>query len=155
MDLEIARLRRDLRDTASHRADDLFTILGRLRAERDPRGNLLTAGLLALGDRYEPDTLHLLRRQARRLRYMAEVSDALLRSETSEAPGLFKTLQEQIGALHDAHVLGQWLSAQAESAAAASCVPEIAPVVSVPSETGAASAVHSRLSGAPLPEAWK
>ncbi len=117
MDLEIARLRRDLRRVQARKADGLFTILGRMRATRDEEGQALLAGFEGLGDRYDPVALHALRRQARRLRYTAEVHDALMRDEPSEAPGLFKSLQEQIGALHDVHVLAHWLLAQGKAAA--------------------------------------
>jgi CHAD domain-containing protein len=115
MDLEIARLRRDLRQVLGRRPSDLFTILRRVRAARDTLGAALAEGLAALGDRYEPDALHALRRHARRLRYVAEVSDGLLRAEPSDAPNLLRELQAQIGALHDAHVLARWLEAQAVS----------------------------------------
>jgi CHAD domain-containing protein len=117
MDLEIARLRRDLRKVLELRADGLFTILGRMRATRDEEGQALLEGFEGLGDRYDPVALHALRRQARRLRYTAELHDTLMRVEPSEAPGLFKALQEQIGALHDVHVLASWLQSQGRVAA--------------------------------------
>ena len=116
LDLEIARLRRDLRKLLARKADGLFGILGRIRATRDEEGRGLLAGFRGLGDRYDPEALHALRRQARRLRYTAEVHDALMRDGPSEAPALFKKLQEQIGALHDVHVLAGWLEAQAKAA---------------------------------------
>jgi CHAD domain-containing protein len=115
MDLEIAQLRRDLRATLGRRADDLFTVLGRIRTEREERGQRLQAGFAALAETYDPDALHALRRQARRLRYVAEVHDALLRNEPSDAAPLFKTLQERIGALHDVHVLARWLETRARA----------------------------------------
>jgi CHAD domain-containing protein len=113
MDLEIARLRRDLRRTLARRADDVFTIRARLRGAREEQGQALLRGFALLGERYEPLELHALRRGARRLRYAAEIGDALFRSEPSEAPSLFKKIQEHIGGLHDAHVCAQWLEAQA------------------------------------------
>jgi CHAD domain-containing protein len=116
MDLDIAGLRRDLRKVVARKADDLFAILGRVRSARDEEGQALIAGFAAVGDRYEPDTLHALRRRARRLRYTAEVADHLLRDEPSEAPALFKSLQEQVGNLHDVHVLARWLEAQGNAA---------------------------------------
>ena len=81
------------------------------------KAKALLAGFRGLGDRYDPEALHALRRRARRLRYTAEVHDTLMRGEPSEAPSLFKSLQEQIGALHDVHVLARWLEAQAKAAA--------------------------------------
>jgi CHAD domain-containing protein len=116
LDLEIARLRRDLRKLLARKADGLFGILGRIRAIRDEEGQGLLAGFEGLGDRYDPEALHALRRQARRLRYTAEVHDALMRDGASDAPALFKTLQERIGALHDVHVLARWLEGQAKAA---------------------------------------
>jgi CHAD domain-containing protein len=115
LDLEIAGVRRDLRSVLARKADDLFTILGRVRSAREGEGQAILSGFSALGERYEPDELHALRRRIRRLRYTAEVADALLRDEPSEAPSLFKSLQEQIGGLHDVHVLARWLEAQAKT----------------------------------------
>jgi CHAD domain-containing protein len=117
LDLEIARLRRDLRKLLARKADGLFAILGRIRATREEEGQGLLEGFRGLGDRYDPEALHALRRQARRLRYTAEVHDALKGGGgPSDAPALFKLLQEQIGALHDVHVLARWLEAQARAA---------------------------------------
>jgi CHAD domain-containing protein len=116
LDLEIARLRRDLRQVLSQRACDLFTVIGRIRTLRDERGPALLGGFAGLGDHYDPEALHALRRQSRRLRYIAEVHDALLRDDASEAPSLFKSLQEKVGALHDAHVLARWLEARGNAA---------------------------------------
>jgi CHAD domain-containing protein len=116
LDLEIARLRRDLRLVASERACDLFTVMARVRTARDERGEALLADFVALGDRYDPEALHALRRQSRRLRYIAEVQDALLRDLTSEAPTLFKSLQDRVGGLHDVHVLARWLEARGKAA---------------------------------------
>jgi len=126
LDLEIARLRRDLRTVVARSADDVFTVLGRVRATRETVGPELEAGLSAAGDRYDPEALHALRRKARRLRYVAEVYDALLRDEPSEAPALFKSLQEQIGGIHDAHVLARWLEAQAAARVAPARAAEAA-----------------------------
>jgi CHAD domain-containing protein len=57
------------------------------------------------------------RRCARRLRYAAEVEDAL-RGEDSRAPALWKRLQDGIGVLHDHHVLAVWLDEQSRTAEA-------------------------------------
>lgn len=115
LDLDIAGVRHDLREVAARKADDLFTILGRVRSAREAEGQAVLGGLATLGERYEPDELHALRRRIRRLRYTAEVADALLRDDPSEAPALFKSLQEQIGGLHDVHVLARWLEAQGQA----------------------------------------
>jgi CHAD domain-containing protein len=117
MDLEIARLRQDLRTIVSRRAEDVFTVLSRLREARDFQGQILLAGFEELGDRFDPVGLHRLRRRARRLRYVAELGD-LLRGEESEAPALWKSLQDEIGLIHDHQVLAAWLGGQARAAAA-------------------------------------
>lgn len=115
MDLEIARLRRNLRAILARRGEVVFTVLARVRDLRDSLGAALLAELAEIGDRLDPAALHLLRRRARRLRYASEVSDAI-RGEESGAPALWKQLQDRIGTLHDRHVLAGWLDAQAKAA---------------------------------------
>src|SRR5258708_2067013 len=117
MDLEIARLRQDLRTIVGRRAEDVFTVLSRLREARDFQGQILLAGFEELGDRRDPVALHRLRRRARRLRYVAELGD-LLRGEEPEAPALWKSLQARIGRIHDHDVLAAWLGGQARAAPA-------------------------------------
>jgi len=112
MDIEIAGVRRDLRRVVARGAEGVFTVMARLRDTRDMEGAALLAGFDEVGDRYDPVALHALRRATRRIRYAAEVSDAL-RGEESEAPALLKSLQDGIGALHDYHVLVAWLERQA------------------------------------------
>jgi CHAD domain-containing protein len=114
MDIEIAGVRRDLRRVVARGAEGVFTVMARLRDNRDAEGAALLAGFDEIGDRYDPIALHALRRATRRLRYAAEVSDAL-RGEESEAPALLKSLQDAIGTLHDNHVLVTWLERQAAS----------------------------------------
>jgi CHAD domain-containing protein len=114
LDLEIARLRRDLRALVARGGADLFTVLLRLRDRRDAVGSETLAALLALGDRYEPEALHGLRILARRLRYLAEIADAVT-GRDSGAPALFKDLQERLGRIHDTHVLALWLAGQVEA----------------------------------------
>lgn len=115
MDLEIAGLRRHLRAIVARGAEDIFTVLARLRELRDREGAALVAGFAELGERLDLEALHVLRRRARRLRYSAEVSD-LLRGEESGAPALWKDLQDHIGGLHDRHVFCGWLRAQEQAA---------------------------------------
>jgi CHAD domain-containing protein len=117
MDLEIARLRRDLRAVLGRGAEDLFSVRVRLRDLRDQEGDALLKGFETLSTRFDPEALHALRRRARKLRYAAELGDVVRGGAVeSKAPALFKTLQERIGRLHDYHVLGGWLGAQAASA---------------------------------------
>ena len=115
MDLEIATLRRHLRRTLSRRGEGLFGVLLRLGQQRDARGASLLAALAWLGEDYDPDALHRLRIGARRLRYMAELSEGL-KGTPAEASALFKDVQERLGHIRDAYVLSAWLGKQAESA---------------------------------------
>jgi CHAD domain-containing protein len=115
LDLEIARLRRDLRELVKRRAEDLFTALSRLHQQRDVGGGALVDEINALGDRFDPERLHALRKQARKLRYSAEVA-VVLRGKPSEAPDVFRDLQGDLGEIHDLHVLASWLRTQSQQA---------------------------------------
>lgn len=115
LDVDIARLRRDLRKILAARGEVLFTSVVRLRDSREARGAPLLEALAALGDRYDVPALHEARKQMRKLRYSAEVADALL-GQPSPSAGLFKELQEQLGAVRDNYVLAQWLGGQARAA---------------------------------------
>ena len=118
MDLDIARLRRDLRAVLARRGEEIFAAKVRLRATRDEQGEALLEEFTALNASFDPVALHALRRRARRLRYAAEVGDGVRGGNPSEAPALFKTLQERLGNLHDHHVLAAWLESQAKSSEA-------------------------------------
>ena len=113
LDLEIARLRRDLRVLARH-GDGVFAALRRIRELRDGLGTETLALIAALGERFDPVELHRLRRHVRRLRYAAELSGAL-KGQVAAAAADFRTLQDELGALHDTYVLSEWLRRQAES----------------------------------------
>jgi CHAD domain-containing protein len=113
LDLEIARLRRDLRVLARG-GDGVFAVLRRIRETRDKRGAEALALIAALGDRFDPVELHHLRRQVRRLRYAAELS-AALKGQAAAAATDFRALQDELGALHDTYVLSEWFKRQAES----------------------------------------
>lgn len=117
MDLDIARLRRDLRAVLARGGEEVFAVKVRLRAARDEQGRSLLEEFEALAAAFDPVALHALRRRARRLRYTAEVADGVRGGSPSDAPPLFKTLQERLGSLHDHHVLSAWLQGQAESSA--------------------------------------
>jgi CHAD domain-containing protein len=116
LDIEIAGLRRDLRHLVGRGGDVLFTVVLRLRDSREERGARVLQALAALGDRYDPVALHEVRKMLRKLRYAAEVSEAVLGAETP-APGIFKSLQEQLGQIHDRFVLSEWLGRQAAASA--------------------------------------
>jgi len=119
LDIKIAGLRRELRAVMARRGEGLFGVLLRLRRQRELLGAELLAGFTALGAGYDVEELHERRKAVRRLRYAAEVWDKL-RDQKSEAPGLLKKLQEQLGNIHDTHVLSEWLGQQAAAAAARS-----------------------------------
>ena len=117
LDLDIGGLRRDLRRLLRAGAAGAPVALARVRALREAEGAALLRGFSQIGERYRPDALHALRRRVRRLRYAAEVEDAV-RSEDTRAPALWKRLQDAIGVLHDHHVLATWLDEQAHAAVA-------------------------------------
>jgi CHAD domain-containing protein len=116
-DLDIDGLRRNLRRLLRDGAAEAETVLARTRALRESQGASLLRGFSQVGARYQPEALHTLRRRIRRLRYAAEIEDAL-RGEDTRAPSLFRRLQDSIGTLHDHHVLAAWLEEQAHAAAA-------------------------------------
>ena len=115
LDLEIARLRRDLRVVLARGGDVLFSALVRLRETRDQDGEQALDLLATIGRRFESDPLHEVRIRLRRLRYTAEVQD-LLKGVRSDATRRFKDLQERLGHLRDAFVLAEWFARQAERA---------------------------------------
>jgi CHAD domain-containing protein len=116
LDLDIDGLRRKLRRLQKRGPADATTVLARIVAVREAEGAEMLRGFSRVGERYRPVELHALRRRARRLRYAAEVEDAL-RGEDSRAPALWKRLQGAIGAIHDHHVLAEWLEEQSRTAA--------------------------------------
>jgi CHAD domain-containing protein len=116
MDIDIARVRRDLRVVMSRRGDLVFTALLRLREARDLRGTAILEALDTLGDAFEPAALHRLRIRLRRLRYAAELAEKLT-GQTTEAPGLFRQLQDALGEVRDAFVVASWFGRQAAAAA--------------------------------------
>jgi CHAD domain-containing protein len=115
LDLEIARLRRDLRAIVARKGERLFTVLLSLSQLQGSEGGALLATFETLGSRFDPDALHRLRIRARRLRYAAEL-DADITKHTSEAPEALKRLQEQLGQIRDLYLVSVWLGAQAAAA---------------------------------------
>ena len=118
LDLDIARLRRDLRTILARGGESSFRVLGRIRdATAAEEANLVDA-LDGVGDAFDPTRLHAIRVRFRRLRYTAELLD-VLQGRKSGAPETFRAMQEVIGSLHDAVLLAEWLERKAERAAAA------------------------------------
>jgi triphosphatase len=116
LDLEIARLRRDLR-VLTRRGDGVFAVLRRIRERRDGQGAEMLALIAAIGDRFDAVELHRLRRRVRRLRYAAELSGAL-KGQVAPAAADFRALQDELGAVHDTYVLAEWFGRQAGACAA-------------------------------------
>ncbi len=115
LDLEIARLRRDLRATMRRGGDLLFTVLVRVRDARDREGERVLKALERVGETFDSEALHRIRIRSRRLRYTSELQD-LLRNSPSEAARQWKQLQERLGLVRDHDVLSQWFAAQARRA---------------------------------------
>jgi CHAD domain-containing protein len=114
LDQEIPTLRRDLR-ALLETLEPVPTVLARIRETRDLAGDELLARLETLGEHFDTDELHDLRRGVRRLRYVAEAPDELTGAE-STAPKRLKRLQEQLGGIHDPLVLAAWLARHAIAA---------------------------------------
>ncbi len=117
LDLEIASLRRDLKAIQSRACEPVFTVFVRLRQQAEKAQLALVTELDAIGESLDAPGLHQVRIGCRRLRYMAEVLDAI-RDQESKAPSTLRDLQEALGRLHDAHVLACWLAYEAEKAQA-------------------------------------
>ena len=117
LDIDIDGLRRNLRRLQREGAADAPETLGRLKTLREQEGAALLRGFSQVGERFRPEALHALRRRVRRLRYAAEIEDAV-RGEDTRAPALWKRLQDGIGVIHDHHVLASWFDEQALAATA-------------------------------------
>jgi CHAD domain-containing protein len=115
LDADIAGLRRDLRALVASVEAAESVVLARVRQARDVDGEALLARLETLGDTFDGEALHDVRRRARRLRYVGEAA-AEVGGETGTAPKRLKQLQEHLGGIHDAGVLAGWLARQAVAA---------------------------------------
>jgi CHAD domain-containing protein len=112
LDIEISRLREDLRDLLDGGCASVPMVDERVRALVSREGAAVTDGLHAVGATLDAAELHGLRRRARRLRYGLEVAQKIL-DEDKGITKPWKVLQDLIGAMHDYHVLGEWLAKQA------------------------------------------
>src|SRR5262245_12465761 len=117
LDVDLKRLRRDLGAIVRRGGGTLFSVFGRLRDAVEAERDAILVILDDAGDTFDPGTLHRVRIHFRRLRYTAEVADTL-RDRESEAPELFREVQESVGRLHDAWVLAQWLGRRSARAVA-------------------------------------
>ncbi|MCU0241234.1 MAG: CHAD domain-containing protein [Vicinamibacteria bacterium] len=116
LDIDIARLRRGLRATVLAHGAESGLALARIQALSAAWAEELMQGLGALKTRYHAEALHAVRRQTRRLRYLAEIASELL-SQPATCAGLLKGLQERLGAIRDRHLLVEWLQVQADRSA--------------------------------------
>jgi len=115
LDEDVAGLRRDLRAVAASVEETGSVVLARIRQARDVEGEALLARLDVLGDPFDGEALHDVRRRVRRLRYVAEAA-AEVSGEESRAPKRLKALQEHLGGIHDAWMLAEWLGRHAVAA---------------------------------------
>lgn len=115
LDLEIARLRRDLRAILARKGDRLFDVMLRLGQTQGAEGGALMATFETLGTRFDPEALHRLRIRARRLRYASELHLELERRR-AEGPEILKGLQEQLGVIRDFYLVSAWFAAQSRIA---------------------------------------
>jgi CHAD domain-containing protein len=115
LDLEIARMRRDLRAILARKGERLFAVLLRLGQMEGTESGALLATFETLGTRFDPDALHRLRIRARRLRYAAELEGDLTKHR-SDAPEALKDLQEQLGRIRDLYLVSVWFAGQASAA---------------------------------------
>jgi CHAD domain-containing protein len=117
LDLEMARLRRDLRALVATSPDDYPDLSRRVAALRDREDGIIADSLTGGRARPTPEQLHRARRAARRLRYAAEIDDLLAGNESGSADR-WRTMQSRLGDIQDRHVLALWLAARERRAAA-------------------------------------
>lgn len=107
-ELDVSALHRELRALLARGCKPAHVVERRIARTCERRGEGLLAQASTHAQRFDPEALHRMRRGARRLRYVAEVADAL-QAEDSAIPEVFKQLQDELGHLHDAVVLAAWL----------------------------------------------
>ena len=111
LDLEIARLRRDLRVVVARRGERFLDVLLRLGQTEGTESGALLATFETLGPRFDAEALHRMRIGARRLRYASELHLELAK-RTSDAPEALKGLQEDLGVIRDLYLVSAWLGTQ-------------------------------------------
>jgi CHAD domain-containing protein len=112
LDLPIAELRAELVQLTARADADLPQIHERCHATCTRESRRLLDGFAHLGAHLDVVALHALRRRARRLRYAVEIF-LQARGGDSSATKPWRDLQDMIGALHDQHLLAEWLDRQA------------------------------------------
>jgi CHAD domain-containing protein len=118
LDLDVARLRRDLRACAAYTGVDLDIVVGRVAALQQREEATIAQELFTSPRRPDADALHGARRSARRLRYAAEIAD-LMHGTHSGVPDTWRRMQNRLGEIQDRHVLAAWLESRRQRATAA------------------------------------
>jgi len=113
--LDLAGLQSDLRSILSRGPRSPRAVVRRLARAVGRAGAALMRSIVGVADRFDPPTLHAVRRQVRRLHYITDVA-ADVRRESSDAMRRLKLVQETLGVIHDSWVLAGWLGLQAASA---------------------------------------
>lgn len=116
LDLDVARLRRDLRALAAATRLDREGFASRHEALARREEVTMARELAAARGGREADALHGARRAARRLRYAAELA-GLMEGANSDAAGRWRRIQTQLGDIQDRRVLADWLSSRLRLAA--------------------------------------
>jgi CHAD domain-containing protein len=101
-----AKLRRGIRKVGALVADMPATLVaGRLRIRREEREAALARAVAAAGALYDADRLHRVRIESKKLRYILEAAADASAARTGRRQSALKTVQEQLGRLHDLHEL--------------------------------------------------
>ena len=116
LDLDLAKLREDLRSIARQAELDPDRIRNRLQERTALDGARVVACLVVMGKRFKPEALHDVRRGVRRLRYLAETDDAMA-GRRGEAAKELRSLQTRIGEIYDRHVFATWLGSRGRPSA--------------------------------------
>jgi CHAD domain-containing protein len=115
LDLDVARLRRDLRAIIAGDAADDAEVRRRIDDRAREERAKLEGRLASARRRFDPAALHDVRRRARRLRYGAEVAEALLGASPDDAER-WRKIQTRLGEINDRIVLARWLASSAARA---------------------------------------
>jgi CHAD domain-containing protein len=134
LDLDVARLRRDVRACAASTRVGREVVTERLATLRHREEETIDREISPKPQRPRPEALHRARRSARRLRYATEIVD-LLDGTPSGATDRWRTMQNRLGEIQDRHVFRAWLelrehraTAQGDSTLAAACSRALARV---------------------------
>jgi CHAD domain-containing protein len=111
----VASLRRDLSVLCRHLVGKRADVRACLRRQALATYAKLDKSIVRLGSAYEPSVLHSQRRRIRQLRYLSELAQVLLGNDSGAGKPL-RRMQDELGSMHDQHVLAGWLGRQAAPA---------------------------------------